>query len=557
MASTATREDALLASVADRFSPQYDITSLLTNVNREHAEEEFDSAAIRDLWRRHAKADAKRSCRCELSAYLHIPFCGQKCAYCCYYSVPLERPVWLSRYLASLEAQLDYFAPAFAGRRFETLYVGGGTPSLLSPRQLRGLLGRLFRRYAFRGDGERTCELNPFSASAESLAVLEEFGFNRVSMGVQSFRPEVLRRENRGYQTRESVARAIGLVLGRGRFILNVDLLVGLRGDGRVSFLETLDALLALKPSTVTVYPVKPTVAYLRDHYGGDMRRFESDLARRYGDVGARAAAAARRCGYLARPERPSLRDNDWLFRREPLRRLEYVYDDIAPQPVSVFSLGPTARSRIAGELAYYQRGTYETAFSPEAKVWRGLRIDRRWEMRKFILRELMDRGAISPDRFRGLFGTSLGAAFPQTGRAGREPADRDPRRVFLAALRFLAPGELAGMSEARFSLRSARGAWHLSLHRLAEGEPSMSRAGRLGLILKGEPVPLVAPQVDATLLRFLGAAFQRAAGSRGDAPPLRVASLVLDRLRSLVAGLERAGRVPRGVLRAEPEAGS
>ena len=158
------------------------------------------------------------------------------------------------------------------------------------------------------------------------------------------------------------------LILGRGRFILNVDLLVGLRGDDKGSFFKTLDSLLALQPSTVTAYPVKPTVAYLADHYGGDMRRFEADMTRRYGEVGQEAAAVARRHGYLLRPEKPSLRDNDWLFRREPLRRLKYVYDDIAPQPVSVFSLGPTARSRIAGELAYYQKGTHEAAFSPRPR---------------------------------------------------------------------------------------------------------------------------------------------------------------------------------------------
>ncbi|MBI5240399.1 MAG: hypothetical protein HY926_07990, partial [Elusimicrobia bacterium] len=116
MATTAA--SALYDSVADRFAPQYDITSLLTNVNREHAEEELDAAAIREAWRGHVRRDKGGACRCELSAYIHIPFCRRKCAYCCYYSVPLEESRWLSRYLAALGEQLEYFAPAFAGRRF-------------------------------------------------------------------------------------------------------------------------------------------------------------------------------------------------------------------------------------------------------------------------------------------------------------------------------------------------------------------------------------------------------------------------------------------------------
>jgi coproporphyrinogen III oxidase-like Fe-S oxidoreductase len=563
MAATAVPEEALRACVADRFAPQYDVTGLLTNVNREHAEEDFDAAAIREAWRRHVGADKKKACRCELSAYIHIPFCRQKCAYCCYYSVPLAEPRWLSRYLGVLGAQLDYFAPAFSGRRFETLYIGGGTPSLLSPRRLRALLGPLFKRYSFHAEGERAFEFNPSGVSADKLAVLEEYGFNRLSMGVQSFRPDVLRRENRGYQTYEAVARAMRLILGRGSFILNVDLLVGLRGDDRGSFLKTLDNLLALGPSTVTAYPVKPTVPYLEAHYGGDMSRFEADLQRRYGEVGAEAAAVASRRGYSTRPGRPGLRDNDWLFRRQPLRRLKYVYDDIAPQPVSVFSLGPTARSRIAGELAYYRKGTHDEGFSPSAKAWRGLRLSPRWEMKKFALRGLMDHGAVSGERFRGLFRAGLRGAFPEAARALGAPGgkgglvleDRTPRQVFLAALRFLDRGELEGMAEVRFALSSAKGSWRLSLHRLAAGEASMAQNGSLGLILHGERTPLVSPRTDGPLLKLVVAAFQRAAAEAPGGSPVKVAPRMLARILSVLARLERMGRVPRRALRLSREA--
>lgn len=548
----ATTAPALSDSVADRFAPQYDITSLLTNVNRGHAEADCDAAAIREAWRRHVREDRKKACRCELSAYLHIPFCRQKCAYCCYYSVPLEQSRWLDRYLGVLGAQLEYFAPAFAGRRFEALYIGGGTPSLLSPRQLRGLLSPLFKRYSFHDEGERAFEFNPASVAPDKLAVLEEFGFNRISMGVQSFQPEVLRRENRGYQTAEAVARAMRLVLGRGRFILNMDLLVGLRGDGRASFLKTLDKLLALGPSTVTAYPVKPTAAYLAEHYGGDMRRFEADLLERYGDVGAAAAAVAGRRGYIPRPERPGLRDNDWLFRREPLRRLKYVYDDIAPHPVSVFSLGPTSRSRIAGELAYYQKGTHEDSFAPGARSWKGLRLSPRREMQKFALRELLDRGAVSRERFRSLFSRDLGKVFPG---AVLPAGGQTPRGLFQAALSFLDAEELEGMSEVRFSLSSRKSAWRLSLRRLAPEERSMARSGSLGLILQGEPSRLVSGSVDAALLRIVTAAFLQAARREPGESPVRVAPLLIGGLRSALARLERAGHIPAKRLRVAREA--
>jgi coproporphyrinogen III oxidase-like Fe-S oxidoreductase len=538
--------------VADRFAPQYDLTGLLTNVHRGHAEEDFDAIAIRDLWRRHVSEDKKRACRCELSAYLHIPFCKQKCAYCCYYSVPLERPGWLARYLDSLRAQLAFFAPAFSGRRFEALYIGGGTPSLMSPDQLEGLLKPLFESYSFCNQGERAFEFNPFSVDPGKLAVLERFGFNRISMGVQSFRPEVLKSENRGYQTYATVAKAVGLILSRGRFVLNVDLLVGLRGDDQDSFLKTLDALLALKPNTVTAYPVKPTVSYLAQHYGGDRQRFDADLARRYGDVGRKAAAIARRRGYHWRPERPELGDNDWLFRRDPLREFAHVYDDIAPHPVSVFALGPTARSRIAGALAYYQNGAHETAFRPEAAVWRGLRLDRRWEMRKFVLRELLDRAAVSRRDFRKLFGRDLESAFPSTSEALRLLSDPTPRRRFLAALHFLGQEELEAMSEVRLALSSAKGRWLLRLLSVAPGEPYLCREQNLALILDGKPAPLVSPNLDDRLLKLVGAAFLSAARRERRPSAARVAPVFLEQLRALLARLGRAGRLKAGFLRLE-----
>ena len=89
------------------------------------------------------------------------PFLQQKCAYCCYYSVALERPGWLRRYLDSLRCRTGLFRAGIRRPPLPDPLHGGGTPSLLSPRQLRDLLGPLFERYSFCDAGERAFEFNP------------------------------------------------------------------------------------------------------------------------------------------------------------------------------------------------------------------------------------------------------------------------------------------------------------------------------------------------------------------------------------------------------------
>ena len=561
-ASPPLQDAALRDCVAQRFAPRYDLTSLLTNVNREHAEEDIDGARLRTLWRRHAGEDQRRSCRCILSCYLHIPFCMQKCAYCSYYSIPLTRPQWLASYLHSMRAQLAFFASAFSSRRFETLYIGGGTPSVLSPRQIEGLFDPLFARYSFCDAGERAFEFNPDSVDIEKLKTLERFGFNRISMGVQSFRPDVLERENRGYQTYAAVADAMSLILGRGRFVLNVDLLVGMQGDDRESFLNTLDAVLALDPHTVTAYPVKPTKPYLARHYQKQSQFFDADLVRRYGSMSEAVGSIAHKRGYRWSPQRLELQDNNWYFERKPVRRFDYVYDDLAPYPVSVFSLGPTARSRIAGGLIYHQTGAHDTVFRPQAPIWRGLRLDARWEMHKFVLREMMDSHAVSPERFQSLFGREIGAVYPQALRALRSARriqerkdalaiiDPTPRRLFLAALYFLGRAELEGMSEVRFSLVTSKGRWQLSLRRLSPVEPCLGRVGNLALVFGKNRESLITPRVDDRLLRLVVAAFVSSAARQPNPSAAGVAPYFLGSLRAILSRLERTGRLAKGALR-------
>lgn len=139
--------------------------------------------------------------------YIHFPFCRSKCAYCDFTSFAGCSEALVFSYLTALKREIE-----FAGRRFEnaavdTVYLGGGTPSLLSPRQIEGLFGKIrgsFPRYA---PVEVSAEVNPESATDDVLAAFANAGVNRISMGVQSFSDDNLRSVGR-IHTADTARRA-------------------------------------------------------------------------------------------------------------------------------------------------------------------------------------------------------------------------------------------------------------------------------------------------------------------------------------------------------------
>ncbi|MCP4621521.1 MAG: radical SAM protein, partial [Bradyrhizobium sp.] len=199
------------------------------------------------------------------------------------------------------------------GRSLQTLHIGGGTPSLLSPAQLDRFLGRLFTLYDFDADGEKAVECTPDSIRKDQLRVLAKHGINRISMGVQSVVPEVLARENRGRQKTADIKRAVRAIREAGRFMLNVDLLIGMEGDGTASFLRTFKTVAELEPEQIIVYRLNPPASYLRSRYGGEAERFYSSVRERYRGLPDQLPVLATRHSYeYATPM--TLDDHAWHF---------------------------------------------------------------------------------------------------------------------------------------------------------------------------------------------------------------------------------------------------
>lgn len=181
--------------------------------------------------------------------YIHIPFCRQKCRYCDFASFAGMENL-TDAYLSALDKEASFFS----GQKFDTLYVGGGTPSLLSPAALERLLGMISRRFGpVSSFAESTLEANPESLTPEKLRLLKAAGINRLSLGLQSFDDMTLRRIGRVHDVKTFLS-AYEAARTAGVENINVDLIAGLPGQTEEAFLAGLRRLADLKPEHISVY---------------------------------------------------------------------------------------------------------------------------------------------------------------------------------------------------------------------------------------------------------------------------------------------------------------
>ena len=204
-----------------------------------------------------------------LALYLHIPFCTSKCGYCDFNSYEgLEHVV--PDYTPALIREMELWAPAAKNFRVDTIFFGGGTPSLTSIDDMRKLADSLREQYDISPDVEWTLEANPTELTREHLEGLRGLGVNRLSMGVQSMHPdelELLEREH----TPERVAQAVQDARAAGFENMNLDLIFGLIGHSLERWQSTLEQVLAFEPEHLSCYAltVEPgTALYYRVQKG-------------------------------------------------------------------------------------------------------------------------------------------------------------------------------------------------------------------------------------------------------------------------------------------------
>jgi oxygen-independent coproporphyrinogen-3 oxidase len=190
-----------------------------------------------------------------VGVYVHVPFCERVCPYCDFAVVAARRlaPAREDVYVAALLAELARRAPAWRGRDLASLYLGGGTPSLLRPGSIARIVAAVRDAFPAPGPVEVTLEMNPGTTERERLPAFREAGVNRLSIGVQSFDDTVLRRLGRAHRADEGRA---ALVAARDAGFENVslDLIFGAPGGSEAQLARDLDEATAFAPEHVSAY---------------------------------------------------------------------------------------------------------------------------------------------------------------------------------------------------------------------------------------------------------------------------------------------------------------
>ncbi|MEE6801910.1 radical SAM family heme chaperone HemW [Escherichia coli O8:H10] len=188
-----------------------------------------------------------------LSLYIHIPWCVQKCPYCDFNSHALKGEVPHDDYVQHLLSDLDADAPWAQGREVKTIFIGGGTPSLLSGPAMQTLLDGVRARLNLAADAEITMEANPGTVEADRFVDYQRAGVNRISIGVQSFSEAKLTRLGRIHGPEEA-KRAARLATGLGLRSFNLDLMHGLPDQTLEEALDDLRQAIDLNPPHLSWY---------------------------------------------------------------------------------------------------------------------------------------------------------------------------------------------------------------------------------------------------------------------------------------------------------------
>ena len=225
-----------------------------------------------------AQVEASNASGRDLSLYFHIPFCDTVCFYCgCNKIATKDRSraePYLRRVYRELAMQSALFDPA---RKVTQLHWGGGTPTFISHDEMRELMAMTRKYFTLVDDseGEFSIEIDPREATADTIAILREIGFNRMSLGVQDFDPAVQKAVNR-IQSEQQTFAVIEAAREQGFHSISLDLIYGLPHQSQASFAKTLEKVLAMQPDRLSVF----NYAHLPEIFKPQRRINEADLPR-------------------------------------------------------------------------------------------------------------------------------------------------------------------------------------------------------------------------------------------------------------------------------------
>ena len=337
--------------------------------------------------------------------YLHLPFCLRICRFCRFVVRQYPDMATVDAYVDRLIEVLGTTAAKLPGKSFDCLYVGGGTPSVLTAGQLDRLFGMVDGAFAFKAGGRRTVEMNPASSTPAKIETLARHGINRVSFGAQSFKPETLKEENRTFVSAENIGKLVAVAKARG-MATNVDLVAGLGDESLADFDASLRAAFGIGADTIIVNFLtgENSPSRIRKETGWEPDLFSAGMFAHLGTLDAEIRAA----GYRLKPgsQGAYVVRSDMVFGGDT----DYAGEE---EERDLLGLGWSAVSVVHGLGRFHMVGYHDdSGFSPEPFL-----MEPRGWLEKFYcdaLRASRTGEGIDASKCLSEYGFSLRERFPE-----------------------------------------------------------------------------------------------------------------------------------------------
>ena len=368
-----------------------------------------------------------------LSLYFHIPFCRHMCSYCACNVVLARRQERADLYIDYLARELSLVCKYLRRRRSVIqLHLGGGTPTFLSEPQLLRLHKEITSRFDMLPGAEIALEIDPVVTTEEQLALLRGCGFNRVSMGIQDFTPEVQQTVGR-VQSVGHTRRLYNFARELGYSGINFDLIFGLPEQREETFAATVDQVLEMAPDRVAVFGYAHVPWMRPNQRKFDEASIPSPVGRfRLFTIALRAFTEA---GYVQIGMDHFARPDDELARARRGRRLHRNFQGYTVLPASdILAFGITGISEV--------QGLYAQNLKPLGRYYRTLEQDRLATERGWVM--------TAEDRLRREVIHQIMCNFHVDLEQACQPNDRDPRSLFKGELERLRECEEAGLVSRR-----------------------------------------------------------------------------------------------------------
>lgn len=209
----------------------------------------------------------------ELGLYLHLPFCISKCPYCDFNSYQLKEDNQISSYISALYQEITTYSKKLKKSNIKTIYLGGGTPTILSGVQIYNILEFCKSKFTIDKDAEITIEANPGTLDGEKIKLLIESGINRLSLGAQSFNNLFLKKLGRIHNTKD-IIDSYHLARKEGFNNINIDIMFALPDQTTEDLQITLKKAISLKPDHLSLYnlTIKPGTEYYKKYKKGKLK---------------------------------------------------------------------------------------------------------------------------------------------------------------------------------------------------------------------------------------------------------------------------------------------